>query len=135
MCTSLLTRRITKRILDVSEREASLNDILQQLADSKRCVFGAGVWITSVCRPDEITRLKVVPALSKRKVKMTDFSKLVKDFGLAQLRVADIMDDKLIIDRKTLTTYPLSEEEIDYAEAGVICTNPKEECEICQITL
>jgi hypothetical protein len=38
--------------------------------------------------------------------------------------------DKVIIDRKTLTAYPLSEEEIQFAEANV--THDGENCQLCE---
>jgi hypothetical protein len=55
---------------------------------------------------------------------------LIREFGDQQLRVADIMDgDKVVIDRKTLTAYPLSDEDIELAEADVIhSTN----CPVCE---
>lgn len=38
--------------------------------------------------------------------------------------------DKVLVDRKTLTAYPLSEEEIQMAEAGVV--HHKTDCELCK---
>lgn len=62
---------------------------------------------------------------------MSYLEQLIKDFGLSQLRVVDIMDDKLTVDRKTLTAYPLSESDIEIAEAGIIHNN--DVCEVCNI--
>lgn len=60
------------------------------------------------------------------------------DMTLDKLYAAESIDipfgkpiDKIIVDRKTLIAFPLSEEEIELAEANVI--HNEADCEVCRV--